>query len=399
MDQGEAGIQFDKEVVSKRTQTSRTFLTDKGAYAAVVYAGSINYKDPGGTWQPIDNALISSTTPGFAYENKANHYSLLLPANLCSPVQTVDGGTAIAFTLVNASPSSSAVVSGDTATYANAIPGVDVAYTAASDFAKESISLQGPTSPATFVYDLRLSSGLAAKASSAGGIEFVDASGTVKASIPAPFMEDASHTPAGRSHAVSLTLGQSASGQTLTVAADPAWLADPARKFPVVIDPTVSYLPNQDCSIASGSNADVNYCGDTEDETGLNSPNIFRSIVQINIQLAIPSNVNVLESYIGLYATLAQNSGPMAVSEHQVTQAWTTRDTWNTYDGTHAWRTPGGDFNSTAYYTNSSVGPATGQFYYWWQTELAQGWVNGTIPNGCRSFRGTYAALGMMLSA
>jgi hypothetical protein len=72
------------ELPQLRTQFSRTYAT-RGGYEAKLYAGSVNYQDGSGAWQPIDNTLIPSTQPGYAYQNAANRYTLLLPAD---PSQT-----------------------------------------------------------------------------------------------------------------------------------------------------------------------------------------------------------------------------------------------------------------------------------------------------------------------
>jgi len=120
------------EVVSRRTQYSRTYKTVSGAYATIMYPGSVNYKNASGAWRRIDDALVAGTGPGVAYQNKANAYSLLLPSNLCSGVQISRGGVSAQFSLVGANASPRAA-KGQTATYANALPNVDVEIVAIND--------------------------------------------------------------------------------------------------------------------------------------------------------------------------------------------------------------------------------------------------------------------------
>jgi hypothetical protein len=53
-------------------------------------------------------------------------------------------------------------------------------------------------------------------------------------------------------------------GWTVVLAADTTWLADPARSYPVVIDPTVLIQPaTQDCYITGGTYANTSFCGAT----------------------------------------------------------------------------------------------------------------------------------------
>jgi len=82
-----------QEVTSLRTRTSDTYLTASGAYQTVLSAGSVNYQDSSGAWQPIDDSLVPSAVSGYAYQNKANAYTLLLPSDLGgAPVKVTAGG-------------------------------------------------------------------------------------------------------------------------------------------------------------------------------------------------------------------------------------------------------------------------------------------------------------------
>ena len=53
--------------------------------------------------------------------------------------------------------------------------------------------------------------------------------------------------------------------------------------------------------------------------------------------------------------------------------------TWNTYDGTNAWRQAGGDFAPTALWSSVVNSPNTK--YSWWATATVQGWLDGTVEN------------------
>jgi hypothetical protein len=97
-----------------RTRNSDTFLTGKDYYKTVAYQDSINYGARGG-WRPIDNSLVSSSTSGYAYENKANRYRVLFPSSLSAPVRVELGGSWVQFALVGGGGSASS--SGATATY------------------------------------------------------------------------------------------------------------------------------------------------------------------------------------------------------------------------------------------------------------------------------------------
>jgi hypothetical protein len=48
-------------------------------------------------------------------------------------------------------------------------------------------------------------------------------------------------------------------------------------------------------------------------------------------------------------------SNAVSVSAYAATKPWTLSATWNTYDGTNAWASPGGDFSATNAVVNPSL--------------------------------------------
>ncbi len=79
--------------------------------------------------------------------------------------------------------------------------------------------------------------------------------------------------------------------------------------------------------------------------------------------------------------TAHSTSTAKAVGVYRVTKPWTTSATWDTYDGTHSWTTPGGDFSNPETESDAAVNPSVGAssgWYYWYPTKLVQEWVNTT---------------------
>src|SRR5712692_6770652 len=80
-----------RELPALRTRTSRTYATPQGNYQTQLFLGSIHYRDARGAWQPIDDTLVSSPVLGFAEQNAANSYQLLLPSDAGGTVRVGDG--------------------------------------------------------------------------------------------------------------------------------------------------------------------------------------------------------------------------------------------------------------------------------------------------------------------
>ena len=374
-----------QELPGRRTATSRTYKDARG-YVTEIYPGAINYQAASGAWLPIDNTMVASHLAGFAYQNKANSYSVYLPAG-AGAVRFATASGYLEFSLTGAAGKGS--VSAETVTYRSVLPGVDIAYTALNESVKENLTLSSLASPHVFSYALRTSPGLAARANPSGGIDFLDASGTVQFSFAPPFMYESQAAATG---SASLRLGGTPGHQTVTLALDEAWLANPARQWPVVVDPTITYGTigsaiwkqfngaNQDCYLQNGSGSSTSYCNGSLLYAGYSGGVVSRALLQFNVQNSIPQDVTVLDADLAAYLYRSASSSAVSVDAMQLSQAWTTGATWNTYDGTHAWTTAGGTFATPAAWTDTSVGTASG-YYHWSLAQLVQKWVYGTVAN------------------
>lgn len=153
---------------------------------------------------------------------------------------TLDDDHAVAFSLKDAVPGS-ARVEDNRVTYPGVRPGVDLELTVVPDGVKDDIVLRSPAAADRFVFELDLE-GLTASINQAGDVVYTDAAGKVRAVTPHGFMADATWVPGtnqgARSEAVRYELSTVAGTTSLTVVADRAWLDDPARQYPVRIDPT-----------------------------------------------------------------------------------------------------------------------------------------------------------------
>jgi RHS repeat-associated protein len=366
-------VPVGSEVLSRRTQTSRTYTRSRGGLRTEVTPGSQNYKDASGNWQSIDNTLVPTSASGYRYQNKANQYRLMLPADLSrAPVQLVRGSAWAKTRLLGASGAPRA--SGNQATYAGALPAVNVTYSATNDAVEEELTLADTSATRSFQYALSLSPGLSPLVHD-GSVELRSASGTWLV-LSAPFMHDSASTPV-YSHSLRLGLTRSSGGWTMSLEPDAAWLADPARVWPVVIDPTAQYPLNTNCYIGNGSSANSNFCAPANLNVGFDGSTVFRTL--LNFDIAEDPDDTIVDASLQLELSSDQISQAQSVELHAITGSWDSGVTWNQAQSNGTlWHNPGGDFNATAQ-SSISVGPGTNVDYAWPLTSLVQSWVNQSV--------------------
>ncbi|HUZ90113.1 MAG TPA: hypothetical protein VMU49_09855, partial [Candidatus Acidoferrales bacterium] len=84
----------------------------------------------------------------------------------------------------------------------------------------------------------------------------------------------------------------------------------------------------------------------------------------------------VTHAGLAMYLQWTSSANYGSISAHQLTQSWTTGLTWNDHDGSNAWTSAGGTFNSTKLATQT---PSTAGWYYWSGSAistLAQSWLS-----------------------
>jgi len=361
------------EVVSARTRTSRTYRANNGLQQTIFSPGSVNYPDAQGKLQPIDGTLVTSATGGYAYQNRANGYTLLLPGDLsANPVKVQAGNVGVSFSLVGAAGAES--VCHETATYANALPGVIVAYAADNDVVKETLTLTDKNAPHVFVYHIQTSGGLTARTTATNGVAFVDGGGTVQLAFAPPFMDDATGKLAGHSTALTALLTPVAGGVTLTYTADLAWLTDPARQYPVTIDPSViPHTTNTSLACLIDSGAPVaDYCPYATLYVGSYNGHTYRSLLNFpGVAGTLPTGGIVQNAELGVFVG-GGSGGSIIVDAHGLSHRFTSGLTWNTYDGTNAWTAAGGDY-ATAVASSANLSNTVTGYAKWYPSQLVAG--------------------------
>jgi hypothetical protein len=372
------GVQTVRELPDLRTATSDTFLQSDGSRMVKIYAQAVNYKSANGTWTPIDDELTRTSTG--SWQPVASPVPFELPSSLANgSVAVGPPSSRVAFALEGA-----AATEGSTTrhvrTYANALPGVTVSYAASSANVRETLSLASAQAPTIYRYKLSFSAGLHASIASGGEVVVSDGAGQPVYTLAAPSVTDSAMPATFPQHAP-VHWDLSGDGSALSLVLDKAWLNSPNRVFPVHIDPDVNFTQERDCNIISAQEANKSQCGlPLYIGTNLSTSEVGRGLFYFNVS-SIPRSSVVLESRMRLWFKAETGTGSTLFDAYGLTRAFTQSATWNSYDGTHSWTTPGGDF-STALAGNRWV-PETykGEYVSWGFTPLVEQWIQQPSTN------------------
>ena len=388
---GAATTASPQEVLSMRSARSDTFVDANGKHDTRLYTQAVNYLD-GKSWKPIDNTLVASANPDFAFENAANSFHVHFKSSLSDGYLRFDapgGRASVSVSLEQASGSSAASASGSALSFPNARPDTAIHYGVTGDGLKETLVLKGSDAPASYVFDLTPASGenLSATQQSDGSILFYSKDDSQPAfSISAPSVADTAANGQPNFPAAGMAqmkIEQESDGSfRLAVSIDQNWLSDPSRNFPVYLDPNYNAVTDVQDGYYDTTAGGLPNTTSTELYTGVDaiSPyHVFNSVATFDLA-TIPAGVTITSVNAELtldgcvdWTCNSNNAGDVRM--RQLTSPWTTTTPWSsiTSSGTVlANRTFTGTEALNNYYQltgNSSM------------VSVIQGMVNGTTPN------------------
>jgi PKD repeat protein len=232
------------EVISRRTEDSKTFQMPDGSFKATISSGPIHFKDRTGRWADIVDSLVRDSATG-EYRNTAGALSIRL-----RPRMTADQSlTAVAgegwtanLSMRSTRPAVAGAVTSNAITYSAVATATDLNYQVVGGGLKETLVLKSAAAPTTFSFNLLLQGAELKKAADGtwgifkpgesepeavlGELSVVDSSGGAKG-MPACCAD------------ATMAVRPIPGGESVTYSLPRTWLADPARVFPVKIDPTL----------------------------------------------------------------------------------------------------------------------------------------------------------------
>ncbi|MEV4260224.1 RHS repeat-associated core domain-containing protein [Kribbella sp. NPDC049584] len=231
--------QTSRELPEKRDRFSQTFANADGTETSMLSPAPLNFQKPDGSWAEIDANL--QPRDGGGWETISTEiYSWIAAQANADPVAGVQLGDDhnIAWGVAGAA-AVDGQMAGSKVVFPDALSSTDLELDSQPRGIKETLVLKSATAPRSFVFPLDLSDNLTASLVGRD-VVLTDEHGTERARIPAGTMEDSNTVEVqATSSAVTYELVTVDGRQALKVTADSAWLDDPARVFPVRIDPTV----------------------------------------------------------------------------------------------------------------------------------------------------------------
>ncbi|MFI6477124.1 LamG-like jellyroll fold domain-containing protein [Nonomuraea sp. NPDC050663] len=245
------------EVASMRTETRTVYATPEGSFVLEQSARPIRVRQDS-RWTAVDTTLRAM--PDGSLAPVAAAVDLRFSGGGQSPMATVSRG-AKSIAVAWPGPLPAPVLDGATATYPEVLPGVDLQVTADVDGFSHVLVVKSRQAALNGRLDrLRFavrSDGLSVRHREGGGLEAVDGTGAEVFTAPTPLMWDSPADLQGRPmalanrpgegpgpgsrHAVmGLELAVNSRGGTMTLSPDRRMLADPATRYPVYLDPSVS---------------------------------------------------------------------------------------------------------------------------------------------------------------
>jgi hypothetical protein len=270
------GLMPDQEDVEKRTLTSKSFLNEDGTYSTVLNQIPIHYLDSNGEYADIDLTVRTSKDGG--YEVVKNTFKTYFEDDASTVKVDLDGSSWVQWTPVeqryvdkyglnhelSTLQTSEGQIDGITIRYEGTFTDTTEEYIVNPDQLKHNLHLSAfPQSAGNGMYlsyvgKLELAPGLVILADgravedsmeSAYFLEVFDQSGELLYELPPPFAYEQGNEEESVQGTYSIEVIDGEIYLSMNTPVD--WLNDPARSYPVVIDPTItSTFYNQYCGYA-----------------------------------------------------------------------------------------------------------------------------------------------------
>ncbi|MEV5937089.1 RHS repeat-associated core domain-containing protein [Streptomyces sp. NPDC052079] len=389
------------EALSERTETSTTWANKDGSLTTELSAGPIRFQDgtTAGDWRDVDLDLVSHSD---GVEPKAHPRGLKLAGKTGAPAASLKAAQASkAVDLVTLGEGDEQItlqwkgglpapkLDGTRAEYVNAVPGADVVVEATRTGFEQFVEIKQKPATEGYTYTLPLKTkGLKVKRQTDGNVLFTDKKSKKQAVMPAPVMWDATVDKVSGEHTnrarVAMKVVKTKGGVDLVITPDAKFLADPATKYPVTVDPSTSSLSNVfDTYVQQGETVD--WSTDTELDLGNpgtvngdGTPRTARSFISWNTEpirdaLLLDAKLSLWNFHSGNTDCTAYPWEVWSTGAASTSSRWTSQPTWTAKKATS---------------TETKGNPAC--------TSAPDGWINANVTTLVQEWASAKATRGHM---
>ena len=307
-----------------QSATSDTYALAEGKFLLRTHSHPVNWQDPSGVFHRVDLGLSKgsdgrwrpkSSPVGTSFADSAPAGAVLSPGG--HTVQLDGAGWSVGFDLLGGPALSAKVVPAkvvsDSASYGLGT-GVTLVEQTMVDGVKESIRLDAaPAGVGDVSYSFGVDAhGVVPSVDANGTVVFTAGDGSVVASVPVgAAVDSAAPAPAHSPVAVALTGGSGRWGIRVTTLG--TWVRDPARVFPIVVDPSLQAgrggAAAQDDAFVWSAYPTTNYHGASQydpnygnyvDYVGMSGTSSFNTLLRWNLAPLIGTNKGIVSASLSL---------------------------------------------------------------------------------------------------
>lgn len=330
------------EVLSERSETESTFVNVDGSFSTEQFGAPVRVRDKAGKdgWRDVDLTLVTfsdGTVGPVAHPQGLRLAGATTGEGVLASLGDKEGRSV---QLRWKQALSKPVLSGTTATYPNISAGTDlvqeVTRTGVEQFLRLKDRATADAAAASAVngkYEVRIpvgTKGLTVRDRADGGLDFVDAKGVARQTIPAPRAWDAATNAGSGLPAAEVAVGmkfQAKDGKRnqgeLVLSVDPAWLSSTQRQFPITIDPLTTQAVYSDTWVQQDWLAAQ--AGSTELRAGYNGTAVARSLLSFNTDAY--KGADVTSATLSLWESHSWSCTARQLNVHS-SNAFTTSTTW-----------------------------------------------------------------------
>ncbi|MFD2353815.1 LamG-like jellyroll fold domain-containing protein [Nonomuraea ferruginea] len=358
------------------TEASRTWAYPDGHLTTESYSGPTQLRQGDGSWAWIDPSLVEQNG---VLRPKLAKARVRLSTGGSGPFATMILSRDRSFGLSWPTSLPKPTIKGNVATYPGvAGPSGDLVVTAlGTGFRHDIVLRERPTDPVEFRIPVQ-TKGLELSVTKAGGLKLKGDNGKKVASAPAPLMWDAAAdeptaAKPGRQKKIKTSVESKDGATTLVLKPDAAWLADPATRYPVTVDPTTTLGITQETGIVSpngqrvaGTVGRMQY-STTEQATRTlmafdTAPIAGKQVTNATMQLQLREDVYNCSEFQGIAA-------------QRITESWVADDTyWSNQ--------PTSTEEGRASIDPCALPGTSGAIWSWNLTAMTRLWATGTPNHG-----------------